>query len=176
MTAREFRPDEATYAVDVRTLVGSERVERRSISRDDRADVVAGHVEHGMVSANPGAPEARQELRPLDRSGMQQPISTGGVRRDWERVSGGIGELDIRVLLHAEIATRRRNPIECRGEHAMLDGHAFRAAIQEHVEAAAIPRSHELCDLLGGELDGSDDAPRAESKELGRAVGDLRTD
>ena len=114
--------------------------------------------------------QARDELGAFDRSAVQQTIAAVGVRRDRERVAGGIRERDDGMLLHAEVAARRRLAVERRREHAVLDRHALGPTVDQHVEPGALPRRDELPQLVHGQLDRRGDAADAAREQLGRGV------
>src|SRR5689334_4541892 len=70
MPARERSMKQLANRLGIRARSRRERVERRAIPRDDRADVVARHVEHQLISPNSRAPQLGQELGPVDRTRM----------------------------------------------------------------------------------------------------------
>ena len=112
MPASELAVQQLANRVGVGTITGRQRVQLRAIAGDDGANVIARHVEHELITANARAPQFRQKLGAVDGSRMQQTIAARRVGRDRERVAGGIRQLDIRVRLHAEIATGGRLTIE----------------------------------------------------------------
>ena len=101
---------------------------------------------------------------------MQQPIAARRVCRNRKRISGGIGELDVGILVDAQVAACRRFAVECGRQHAVLDRHALRAPVQKHVESLAVPRRRQLSQLDGGQFDRCDDSTGAKLKHLGRGM------
>jgi len=70
-------------------------IDGRAVRGDDLCDRVARHVEQQMVGTNAPRPERRQKLRPFDRSRVQEPIATGGIRGNGEGISRWIGEANV---------------------------------------------------------------------------------
>src|SRR5689334_22837803 len=101
---------------------------------------------------------------------MQQSVTTRGVGGDGEGVARRIGKANVRVLLHAEIATGRWLAIESCREDTMLDGHPFRPAVHEGVETGSSPWSSDLRHLARRQLDGKHQPSRAESEHLSRSM------
>src|SRR5437867_31506 len=154
----------------IELLVLGPSIKQASISSDELRYRFARNVEDHLVAANPRAPEAREILGPFDGTGVQQSIAARRVGSDGKVVTSGIGERDVRVLLHAEIATRGWLAIEGSGEHAMFDRHPLGPAVEKDVEAPALPRRDDRAHLIDGELDREHDPPRSEAKELRGAV------
>src|SRR5437763_15850284 len=97
---------------------------------------------------------------------MEETVAAGTVGGDREGVAGGVGELDVGVLLDTQVATGRRLTIKGGRQHTMLDRHPFGATVEKHIKAVTVPWSDELAEFVRGELDGRDDAMRAESEDL----------
>src|SRR6185437_12108555 len=170
MAARESSTEQLANRCRVRSHAARERVQRLAVASDDRAHLLTWNVEYRLVAANAHPPECRKELRAVDRPRVQQPIPTSGVRGDRERVSRGIRQLDVRMMLYAQVAARGRLTVERRREHAMLDRHPFRTAVQKDVERLAVPRPNELRQFVHRQFDRADNASRAQPKQFSRGV------
>src|SRR5256714_3361090 len=101
---------------------------------------------------------------------MKKPIAARRVGGDGEIVARGICQCDVRVLLDAQIATGGRLAIEGRGKDTVLDRHTFGPTVEEDVETPALPWRDHVPHLIRCELDGEDQAPRTEPKDLLGAV------
>src|SRR4029453_976052 len=80
---RELLPNECTRGLSVY------RIQASPIRRNQFRDRLSWHIEHGPIGANPDLEEPRDELRSLDRPGVEQPVATIRVCGNWERVAGG---------------------------------------------------------------------------------------
>src|SRR5439155_4807792 len=103
----------------------------------------------------------------IDGSRVEEAVAAGTVGGDREGVAGGIGELDVGVLLDTQVATGRRLTIKGGRQHTMLDRHPFGPTVEKDIEAVTIPWSYELAEFVRSELDRRHEAMRAESEDLG---------
>ena len=129
-----------------------------------------GTLNTSRKARTPVEPEGREVLRGVNRPGVQQAIPAGGVGGHRKDVSRRISQLDIRVLLHAEVATGGDLAIEGGREHAMLQRHPLRPAIDKYLEAGALPWGRDLGQLFQRQLDRRDNARCAEAEDLGGGV------
>src|SRR4051812_7841497 len=74
------------------------------------------------------------------------------------------------MLFHTKVTTGRRLAVEGGREDAVLDGHPFRAAVHERVEAGSAPWSGDLRHLFRRELDRQDESICAKPEHLGGSV------
>ena len=153
VTTSERAIDQGADAGQIGGLACCQRFERFGITRDQIGDRVTRDVEYDMKHAEPGAPQRRQELGALDWARVEQTIPTGAVRRHGKVIASRISQLDMRVLLDAEVSTGRRLPVEGGRQHAVLDRHPLRSAIHQRNEAVGTGGDTVLCNLSGSELD-----------------------
>src|SRR5438034_10171187 len=59
----------------VGALAGGQRVQRTAVLANDLGNRIAWHVKHQVIAADARAPEPRQELGGVDRSGVEQAVA-----------------------------------------------------------------------------------------------------